>query len=72
MPTGYIYVISSPSTDKIYIGSTTNNLNHRLAVHKNDRDCTSENIIKYGDAVINMIEEVEYNNENELKWIERE
>ena len=73
MTKGFIYVISSPSTDKIYVGSTTEELNIRFSKHKtNILYCYSDEIIKYGDAVIKLVEEVEFTEKEELLWIERE
>jgi hypothetical protein len=70
---GFIYKITSPSTDKIYIGSTTVALNIRFRQHKclHTHICTSKTIMSLGDAVINLIEEVEFENRNELNIRER-
>jgi len=70
---GRIYKITSPSTDKIYIGSTKNTLNRRFRQHK-DRSstCSSTEIINYGDAQIELLEEMEYQDRKELRWKERE
>jgi len=71
MSTGFIYAISSPSTDRIYIGSTTSTLAQRFSRHKCD-SLSSQEIIKYGDAIIELLEEIEFNNKDELLWKERE
>ena len=71
---GYIYVLSSPTTDKIYVGSTIQPLNERFNMHKSNYTnySYSYEIIKYGDSRIDLVEEVEYNEIEELLWIERE
>ena len=62
---GFIYKITSPSTDQIYIGSTTLPLQQRLCLHTsktkhNINNCNSKNIIALGNAVIECLEEIEY------------
>ena len=63
---GKIYTIRSHQTDKFYIGSTTQPLSKRLSCHKgkykNYLDgktnyTTSFEIIEYGDAYIELLEE---------------
>ena len=55
----FVYKISSPSTDKFYIGSTKRELHVRFLQHKKDDNPThSKEIISLGDAVIELIEEV--------------
>jgi hypothetical protein len=66
---GRIYKITSPSTDKIYIGSTTKTLNVRFKSHNK---CSSIEIIKYGDSKIELLEELECKDKEELRWKERE
>ena len=72
---GKIYTIRSYLTDNIYIGSTTQSLTKRLSVHKanykgfiagNYRNTTSFEIIKFGDAYIELIEECPCENRNQL------
>jgi len=64
---GKIYQISSPNTEKIYIGSTTKKyLSERLVKHRSDlklykdkkrpRKTTSFQIIEAGDAIITLLE----------------
>jgi hypothetical protein len=62
---GKIYTIRSYQTDDIYIGSTTQTLTKRLSTHKGDfkrwkngkrHYTTSYEIIKYGDAYIELLE----------------
>ena len=68
---GYIYKIISPSTDKIYIGSTTKTLKQRFSNHKYDYGCSSEIILSLDDAVIECIEEVKFEDVKELRGRER-
>jgi len=67
-----IYKITSPQTDKIYIGSTKNTLNKRFTYHKYLLNCSSKLIIEFGDAEIELIEEVDEQNRlfRERHWIE--
>jgi hypothetical protein len=57
---GKIYTIRSHLTDKIYIGSTCNSLNVRMAQHiynfKKGRNTTSFNLLEYPDAYIELLE----------------
>jgi hypothetical protein len=71
MSTGKIYKITSPNTNKIYIGSTTHTIEHRLYQHQNKYKqhlqekthyMTSFEIIDAKNATIEMIEEVLDNN----------
>jgi len=56
----FIYKISSPHTDKVYIGSTTRDLRVRFLQHKrNDNPTHSKQIIAFGDAIIECLEEVD-------------
>jgi predicted GIY-YIG superfamily endonuclease len=72
---GFVYKITSQSTDKIYIGSTTKTLKRRLRNHytdiKRNRSSTSRLILCYNDVVIECIEEVEFENKKELRDRER-
>lgn len=68
---GRIYKITSPSTDKIYIGSTTLTLNVRFSLHKFNKNCSSIEIMKYGDSQIELLEELEGVDREELLWKER-
>ena len=55
---GRIYKITSPNTDKVYIGATKNPLSRRFTEHKAKRNnCSSKIIIEAGDAKIELIEE---------------
>lgn len=67
MNTGRIYCIKSNFTDEIYIGSTTRWLKDRFQEHKNKKnECSSKEIIKYGDAYIELMIEIQYNDIKEL------
>jgi hypothetical protein len=54
---GKIYAIRSHQTDKIYIGSTTQTLAVRFGGHKKNMDCSSIQILAFGDAYIELLEE---------------
>ena len=85
---GKIYKITSPHTDKIYIGSTCEkHLSNRLAGHKSDYKrmlklkeegfntypkITSCELIKLGDVEIVLIENYPCNDRYELLRRERE
>ena len=72
-----IYKITSPSTEKIYIGSTTQSLSYRLQNHikiyklyidDNTKEYSSSNeILAYGDYEIILIAQFNFNNISELK-----
>jgi hypothetical protein len=69
---GIVYKISSPSTDKIYIGSTIQPINYRFSYHKGKYNtCSSKEIINYKNAIIEPIEEIEYNTLFDLRKRER-
>ncbi len=63
---GKIYKITSKETEDIYIGSTCSTLKDRLCKHKSQykrmlggakfRKSTSDKILKYSDAIIELIE----------------
>jgi predicted GIY-YIG superfamily endonuclease len=72
---GYIYILRSNLTPKVYYGCTTQNLHKRLSHHLDDynRYCkgtthykTSYELIDYPDARIELVEEVEYEHKHEL------
>tara|TARA_R110000868_G_scaffold60828_2_gene185266 strand:+ start:927 stop:1337 length:411 start_codon:yes stop_codon:yes gene_type:complete len=74
---GFIYKITSPSTDKIYIGSTIIPLQQRFSIHLSKtkygiNNCNSKLIIALGNAVIECLEEVEYEDEDTLRLKEGE
>jgi len=82
MPVGIIYRISSPHTEKVYIGSTTNKyLSGRKSKHIYDYKGflngtrhykSSYEILKYGDCVFDLLELVEYNFVIQLRQRENE
>lgn len=70
---GIIYKISSPSTDKIYIGSTIQTLKNRMRNHKKKTNHTrSKEIMILGDAVIEGLEEIEFDDIKVLREKEKE
>jgi hypothetical protein len=78
---GLIYAIRSYLTSKIYIGSTTQELSKRMTHHRwnfkywqtnGDKYLTSFEIIKYGDAYIELLEMCPCVNRMELERREGE
>jgi len=76
---GYVYKIISNETDKCYIGSTTKSINERFSNHKSKYKMyvngkyhyvTSFDIIKYDDAIIVLIDEIEFEDKQELHKLE--
>jgi predicted GIY-YIG superfamily endonuclease len=76
---GFIYIIRSQHTDDVYYGSTTKDLTKRLLQHRYDYKkwlnkttnyTSSFSIIKYDDAYIELVEEVNFENKKELCNIE--
>lgn len=72
---GFIYIIRSHQTDDVYYGSTTQMLCKRMSGHRKNYKLwldgsygnnTSFEIIKYNDAYIELVEEVEFQNKQEL------
>jgi hypothetical protein len=79
--TGRIYKIKSAQTDKVYIGSTLQTIQKRFLMHKRGYknyqkgkggNMTSYEILKHGDATIELIDEREYETKDELQYKERE
>ena len=64
---GKIYAIRSPNTNKIYIGSTCQDLNKRFNGHKHSNTTTSQEIINSGQAYIELIKNYNCNNKIELR-----
>ena len=68
---GKIYRIVSDKTDEVYIGSTVQTLERRFIVHKSyfktSRYCSSAEILKHGDARIELIRDFPCNSEQELE-----
>ncbi len=81
--TGRIYIIKSPSTEKVYIGSTIHSLSKRMSQHQNkfnyvigsgdfSKWCASYYILEYMDSYIELISEHYNITKKELKIIEGE
>lgn len=68
---GRIYKISSPSTDKVYIGSTKLSLKDRMNNHYRFKKCSSKQIIDYGNAIIELVEDV-YTDDDDLNYALRQ
>ena len=64
----YIYKISSPNTDDIYIGSTIQSLHRRLSLHYCQKPNTSKKVLDAGDAKIELLESVCVNNIKDLDY----
>ena len=65
-----IYKISNPSTDKIYIGSTTMTLFNRMSRHRNNKNCSSYELARLENSKIEPLETFPY--ETYEKMRERE
>lgn len=70
--TAKIYKITSEHTDKIYIGSTTQPLKHRLWQHeyefkRNNYNCSSRALFEYGGCKIELVEDYPCKNKEELE-----
>jgi len=65
-----IYIIRSNSTQTVYVGSTVRKLSERMSCHrtryKGKRDTSSSELIKHGDAYIELIEAYPCNSKEEL------
>lgn len=73
MNIGIIYCIKSDFTDEIYIGSTTRTLKDRFLEHlSKGNNCSSKKILKYDDAYIELMIEIQYNDIRELQKKEGE
>ena len=73
---GSIYVIRSHQTEDVYYGSTIQLLCKRMASHRKEYQkwkkgtrayTSSYEILKYGDAYIELVEEVFFENKHELR-----
>lgn len=74
---GYIYKIHCNKTGEDYYGST-NDIKHRIGIHMcstekqlSKRQCTSRQIIDRNDWTFSVVEELEYEDNTELKIRER-
>lgn len=67
---GKIYCIRSPHTEMVYYGSTISPLSKRFHKHNSDmkhcKYCSSQEILKLGDAHIELVENYPCNSKNEL------
>jgi len=63
---GIIYAIRSHHTDDVYLGSTTQPLHKRLHQHKCHKLDSVNEILKYGDAYIDLVENFPCNSKAEL------
>ena len=61
-----IYVVRSPHTDLVYVGMTTFTLVRRMQHHRGMlQQCTSRQIIAFGDAHIELLEEFPCDNKEQ-------
>ena len=67
---GQIYIIRSPSTDEVYVGSTIQLLSKCFSVevckYNSGKFCASGEIIKFGDAYIELLEDYPCDSKNKL------
>jgi|TARA_R110000796_G_scaffold227323_1_gene344067 hypothetical protein len=68
---GKIYKIVDNTNGNIYIGSTIQDLNERLRLHKKDKTCISRNIINGGDYKMEIIKNYPCNSKYELEEEEK-
>ena len=70
---GKIYIIESPNTDKVYVGSTFKTLEVRFRGHQSRANKTeSKLVIAAGGATIRLLTEVKCINRQDLEARERE
>lgn len=64
---GKIYAIRSNHTEKVYIGSTCSDINKRFYEHKYiSKGCQAQEIFKFDDAYIDLLEKFSCNSRKEL------
>jgi hypothetical protein len=63
---GYIYKITSPNTNNVYIGSTFNDIKNRFKQHLIKPTSRSQLIILAGEPKVELIEELECQNRIQL------
>jgi hypothetical protein len=72
---GRVYKIWTTNNPQIYIGSTFKSLEKRLQKHEGhfieESAITSRKILQFGDYKISLLEEIEVENRDQLKWRER-
>jgi predicted GIY-YIG superfamily endonuclease len=66
MQLGYIYKLTAPNTNKIYVGSTTNPT-RRFKDHKHNPTSRSKIIMEYSGVKMDILETIEFNEIKELK-----
>jgi len=65
--TGYIYSLTCNNPNLIYYGSTTKKLKYRLTGHKAlSNTCESKILFNWGNVKINLLEEIEFEDKQEL------
>lgn len=62
-----IYKITTPNSNKIYIGSTTLGLTKRMNRHRFNKKCSSYELIQLGNTTIELIEEFEAENKEKIR-----
>ena len=76
---GKVYKLTSPHTDKVYIGSTIQVLSYRLKMHQSKYKAfingsghyrSATEILKYSDVTIELIFEGEFASIDELRKLE--
>jgi hypothetical protein len=74
--TGRIYIIRSPNTEMVYVGSTILTLKQRFIIHisgwRYNQHCSSHLVLEKGEAYIELIEEVKIESERELDMLEQQ
>ena len=76
--TGRIYIIQSPNTEMVYIGSTITSLKKRFEKHLSDwridskKASASKFILEKGSSSIKLLEKVQVESERELDMIEQQ
>jgi len=68
---GKIYIIESPNTDDVYVGSTFQELEDRFGGHTPTNKTQSKIVINAGDATIRLLKSVECVCERDLEYHER-
>jgi predicted GIY-YIG superfamily endonuclease len=66
MQIGYIYRLSAPETNKIYIGSSINPT-RRFEQHKRQGTISSKIVMEYSGAKMDILETIEFDHKNKLK-----
>jgi len=68
-----IYVVKSPNTDKVYVGSTVQiYLSNRMTKHRTKVEkVSSSEVVDAGDSYIELLEKFPCECKEELKWRER-